>query len=125
MEDKSHSEVLSNGVLVFFFIKKRRKRKKQMGYSVIFAPLGLFGNIHFTIMNCWCLFDPAVSMMRACLLKFAFAMRYVVVLDVGTNLEIHIQMSGFSLALTKSACDFVVVLLGSSLGVKGSSVNGW
>lgn len=76
-------------------------------------------------MNCWCLFDPAVSMMRACLLKFAFAMRYVVVLDVGTNLEIHIQMSGFSLALTKSACDFVVVLLGSSLGVKGSSVNGW
>jgi len=52
-------------------------------------------------------------------------MRYVVVLDVGTNLEIHIQMSGFSLALTKSACDFVVVLLGSSLGVKGSSVNDW
>lgn len=62
---------------------------------------------------------------NACLLKFAFAMLYEVVLDVGTNLEVHIQMSGFSLLLTESICNFVVVLLGSSLGVKGSSVNHW
>lgn len=71
--------------------------------------------------NCSYLFDPAILMIDTCLLKFGFAMCYMVELDTGTNLKgsSFRQVDFLSVAQNCLEWSCIVFFSFCSLGARG------